>query len=242
MPKLMTTHLAGPKLNNMEKKQSPVRRTQAERTAISDSKMYEAAMQLISESGTHNTTLKDVGERAGYSRGLASSRFGSKEGLFSNLVANFNEKWVEELARFVGGRTGLSAYLAALNAVEDFLLNEATYMKAMYILWYESISSHSELRNHLAQHHAVYRRDAERWIREGIAEGRIRTNVDPAATAVQFCSFIFGTIYQWLVAPDAIDVRHNFKQYKQLVLETMSDRRPAGARNDFNSHLLDENK
>lgn len=242
MTKPMTKQLAAQKPKMVKKKRVSVRKTQAERTANSDSKMYEAAKQLICESGTHNTTLKDVGERAGFSRGLASSRFGSKEGLFSNLVTNFNEKWVEELARFVGGRTGLSAYLAALDAVEDFLLNESTDMKAMYILWYESISSHSELRGHLAQHHAVYRRDAERWIREGIATGVIRSNVDPAAIAVQFCSFIFGTIYQWLVAPEAIDVRYSFNQYKQLILETMSERRPAEAQSDFNSHLLDENK
>lgn len=207
------------------KKKAPARKTQAERTAISDKKMYDAAMQLISQSGTHNTTLKDVGELAGYSRGLASNRFGSKEGLFSNLVTSFNETWVQELSKFVGGRTGLSAYMAALDAVEDFLLNQSTYMKAMYILWYESISSHNELRNRLAEHHAVYRRDAERWIREGIAEGFIRPNVDPATTAVQFCSFIFGTIYQWLVAQDAIDIQVNFNAFRRLTLETIAERR-----------------
>ena len=47
------------------------RRTQAERTALSDARMFDAAMQLIVEQGTHATTLKAVGERAGYSRGLA---------------------------------------------------------------------------------------------------------------------------------------------------------------------------
>jgi AcrR family transcriptional regulator len=239
---LTAKHLAAQKPKPMAKKKAPARKTQAERTAHSDSKMYEAAKQLICESGTHNTTLKEVGERAGFSRGLASSRFGSKENLFGNLVANFNEKWVEELARFLGGRTGLSAYLAALNAVEDFLLNEATDMKAMYILWYESISSHNELRNRLAEHHAVYRRDAERWIREGIAEGCIRSDVDPAAVAVQFCSFIFGTIYQWLVAPEAIDIPYHFDRYRHVVLETMSEPRSAGPRNGLNPHLLDESK
>ena len=42
-----------------------VRRTQAERTALSDARMFDAARQLIVEQGTHATTLKEVGERAG---------------------------------------------------------------------------------------------------------------------------------------------------------------------------------
>ena len=35
-----------------------LRRTQAERTALSDARMFDAAMQLIVEQGTHATLLK----------------------------------------------------------------------------------------------------------------------------------------------------------------------------------------
>ncbi|MGE0667990.1 MAG: TetR/AcrR family transcriptional regulator [Sphingomonadales bacterium] len=201
--------------------------TQAERTALSDQRMYDAAMTLIGRHGTHNTTLKEVGELAGYSRGLASYRFGSKEALFGNLVTFFNHKWVEELDRFVGGRTGLAAFIAALDAVEDFLLEQPDYMKAMYILWYESITSHSEVRERLAEQHEAYRTDIVRWVKEGIAEGFIRPYVDAEKLSVQFCSFIFGTIYQWLVKPEAIDIKVAFGEYKQGVLALIVERRRA---------------
>ena len=210
-----------------EKKKSakPVRMTQAERTALSDSRMYEAAIELIGRNGTHNTTLKDVGERAGYSRGLASNRFGSKEALFANIVYDFNAKWASELALHVGGRTGLSAFVAAIDAVEHFLTDRPEYMRAMYILWYESISSHNDLRSHLAEYHHAYRGDVRRWIEQGIAEGFIRPNVNPQQYAVQFCSFIFGTIYQWLVAPDHVDISKAFQYYRELALGQLVERR-----------------
>jgi AcrR family transcriptional regulator len=41
------------------------RLTQAERTALSDTRMFNAAMQLISEQGANRTTLKDICEQAG---------------------------------------------------------------------------------------------------------------------------------------------------------------------------------
>lgn len=198
------------------------RKTQAERTALSDARMLEAATALILEHGTHNTTLREVGERAGYSRGLASNRFGSKEGLFSQLVRDFNRRWAEELRLSVGESTGLAALSAALDAVERFLLTRSNEMKALYILWFESISSHEEVRARLARNHKAYRRDAERWVREGIRQGTIRDTIDPECFAVEFASLIFGLIYQWLVDSDKVDVHAVFQHYRRNVIETLS--------------------
>lgn len=200
------------------------RKTQAERTALSDARMLEAATALILEHGTHNTTLREVGERAGYSRGLASNRFGSKEGLFSQMVRDFNRRWAQELRQTVGDSTGLPAFSAALDAVEYFLLNRSNEMKALYILWFESISSHEEVRKRLARNHNAYRRDAERWVREGIEEGTIRDTIDPKCFAVEFNALIFGLIYQWLVEPDQVDIHAVFQHYRRNAIETLAVR------------------
>lgn len=196
------------------------RRTQSERTALSDARMVDAAMQLIVEQGIHATTLKAVGERAGYSRGLASSRFGSKDALFGQLVLHFNTSWTQELANKVGKRGGVQACLAALCAVEDFLSSHSKYMQAMYILWFESISTHNDVRDHLTAYHEIYRCDVAHWVEEGIASGEIDAAVDAECYAFGFCSFIFGTIYQWLVAPSNVDLPKQFEAFRQLTLKT----------------------
>jgi len=197
-----------------------LRRTQAERTALSEARMFEAAMQLIVEQGTHATTLKAVGERAGYSRGLASSRFGSKDALFGQLVLHFNTSWTQELANKVGTRGGAQACLSALHAVEDFLSTHSTYMQAMYILWFESISTRNDVRDHLTAYHQIYRDDVAHWVEEGISSGEIDADVDPQCYAFGFCSFIFGTIYQWLVAPNNVDLPKQFEAFRRLTRKT----------------------
>lgn len=199
--------------------------TQAERTALSDRRMCAAAIDLILEGGAHRTTLKDVGKRAGYSRGLASSRFGSKEALFSHLVAQFNQRWNAELARHVGGRTGLAAFLGAIEAVESFIVEESKQTRAMYILWYESISSHSDVRARHAEHHETLRRDARLWIEQGIREQSVRPAICPEDIAVQYCSFIFGTVYQWLVSPDSIDLHRAFASFRESVVDLIGTER-----------------
>ena len=73
------------------------RRTQAERTALSDSGMFDAAIELLCEGGIDRATLKEIGERVGYSRGLASARFGSMEGLFASLVGTIDARWSADI-------------------------------------------------------------------------------------------------------------------------------------------------
>ena len=127
------------------------RLTQAERTALSDTRMFNAAMQLISERGAHRTTLKDICEQAGYSRGLANYRFGSKEAFLQELLRHFNAAWVDQLQAYTQGHTGLEALLRAIDALEHFLSEHHRYMRGGYIVWYESIGGDNEVRAQLQQ-------------------------------------------------------------------------------------------
>jgi AcrR family transcriptional regulator len=70
--------------------------------------MLDAAVQLIVERGAEGTTLKEVGELAGYSRGLAGYRFGSKAQLFSFIVRSVGEEWLRELGQAVENKVGRS--------------------------------------------------------------------------------------------------------------------------------------
>ena len=49
-------------------------------------------------------------------------------------------------------------------------------------------------------------RDVEAWIRQGIEQGTVRADVDVTEVARQFCAAIIGIVYQWLVAPEALQL------------------------------------
>ena len=198
----------------MTGKKTGTSKTQAERTALSDQRMFDSAIALINERGTQKTTLKDIGENAGYSRGLANYRFGSKDGLMQELFIRFDVRWKEHLGNYVEGKTGIAAIIAAANALRDFLKMESDYMRAMYLLWYECLGHDSQMRNSLAGHHEVYRKDAKQWIEEGVAAGEIRSDINSEQFAFQYCAFIFGTIYQWLVNASAMDLDAIFDDYE----------------------------
>jgi AcrR family transcriptional regulator len=178
-------------------------RTQEQRTAASDAAMADAAVALICERGPAATTLKDVGVRAGYSRGLAGYRFGSKAGLWTFLVRTIGEEWLAQLAGAVSGTSGLATIHAAADAHGALLLGSSERIRAFYILWFESVGPDPELREVIAHVHRRRRRDVERWIEDGQAEGQIRADADPRAVAEQFVAAIVGIVYAWLAADES---------------------------------------
>lgn len=199
------------------------RMTQAERTALSDQRMFDAAIELINERGTQKTTLKEIGERAGYSRGLANYRFGSKDGLMMELFERFDGAWKSHLEDYIGDARGLEALKQAACALRDFLKKESNYMRAMYLLWYECLGHDSEMRRTLAQHHDVYRADARRWIEQGMEGGTVSPKIDAAQTATHYCAFVFGIVYQWLVNAEALDLDAVFDSYIDNTIDNLAN-------------------
>lgn len=189
-----------------------LKRTQAERTAESDMRMLAAAITLLVEKGTERTTLKEVGERAGYSRGLASYRFGSKAGLFSFIIRAVGEDWLDELQHAVKSKVGVEAIHAATDAHYHFVSESADRIRAFYLLWFDSIGPDPDLRDVITKVHERRSTDVANWIRAGIQAGNIKSDVPVEVVAEQFCASIIGIVYQWLATPEEIKKIHELHE------------------------------
>ena len=177
------------------------RPTQAERTALAEEKMVNATIELLNTVGMAGTTLIAIGERAGYSRGLASHHFGSKSGLFRKVLKQITLVWTEELERNLQDKDGLSAILAALDAHRDHMLHFPEHARAMYILWTGSFDPASEFKPNVIEFHRLQREAAAAWVVSGQKTGEIKPEVNPTGFGEQFYASLLGLNYQWLVNP-----------------------------------------
>ncbi|MCG6871320.1 MAG: TetR family transcriptional regulator [Gammaproteobacteria bacterium] len=201
----------------------PGRRTQAERTALSERRMLDAAVRLIAVQGVQKTTLRDIGEQAGYSRGLASYRYGSKSGLYRAVLRDVSQAWVSRLEAAVGERTGMGALAATLEAMGQFLGGSPEAIRAMYILWFEAVEPGSEVAPRVAEVQQIQRADVARRVREGIDAGEIRTDADPELVATEFAAVVFGGIFQWLINP-RVDVPAVLRAYSARLVTDLERR------------------
>ena len=182
-------------------------RTQAERTAISDKAMLDAAIDLILERGTDKTTLAAIGEKAGYSRGLATYRFGSKAGLFDEVCKSISRGWLDYLKADVGDKVGIKAMCAALDSFFQFVSDSPREARVLQILYCGAASPKSEYRQTSVSIHQRQQDDVADWVRAGQAEGSIRVDADPKSVAAQYIAYISGMTYLWLINPNSIDFR-----------------------------------
>jgi AcrR family transcriptional regulator len=182
------------------------RRTQAERSFHSELSLLQAAAGLIGERGVNAATFESIGARAGFSRGLATQKFGSKQKLVEALVAYLvtrSEQLMEDAA--IATLPGLDAVLAY---VDTYLHNLARNdeMRAYFILLAGAVADRTAPSSVFAEVHRWAERSIEALVRRGQAEGNIRAGLDANAAALMVGSLLLGLSTQMLIDP-AMDLR-----------------------------------
>jgi len=163
--------------------------------------MVEAAIRLIVERGISRTKLTDVGMEAGYSRGLAAMRFGTKAGLLSQVVRFTLSNWITQAQRTIGSKTGLAAVYAAIDAQDTWSRESSVEMRALYGVFFHSTDPGAEYRANVARTLSAQRRELANWIREARDEGDLPANTNPEREARQILCAMLGIVYQWMMDP-----------------------------------------
>lgn len=185
---------------------SSAHRTQQDRREQSDRRIIRAATRLIARNGSARTSMAEIGLAAGYSRGLPSERFGTKDVLLKSVVAQIEEAFQTRLAAELGDKTGLAAIEARISAHLDGALKGADGVRALYLLYMESLTVAPELHRQIAQIGHDNRGGFADHLREARRRGEIEGDIDPKAHATVILGAIRGVIIQWVIDPRAVDL------------------------------------
>ena len=192
----------------------PPRRSHAQRREESERRMLDAALGLVARRGSVRMTLAEVGEAAGYSRGLPAHRFGSKAGLLQALAGYIGERFGQQRARGARPTAGLAAILGNIHFYFSRRGGAWTASRALMVMMSEvcmappapALQAPGAAALHdagLRANVAAYNRSALAWfeqhIRTGMSQGEIAADTDPALTAVILLGAMRGVMQQWLV-------------------------------------------
>ncbi|MEM7708900.1 MAG: TetR/AcrR family transcriptional regulator [Pseudomonadota bacterium] len=179
--------------------------TQAQRTALSDTAMIDAAIMLIVSLGPEKTTLKALGEASGYSRGLVTYRFGSKAGLFKAVIKTVSERWLDAFEKAVDDKSGISAILSTAEAYRQFVLRSPKDIRAMHILSYHSVEPGCGHAGMVRKVIRAQRDQLAQWVKDGQQQGTVCPNVDPQVFAARFVAYTSGMVWAWMLGTSDID-------------------------------------
>ncbi|GII53388.1 TetR family transcriptional regulator [Planotetraspora thailandica] len=146
-------------------------------------KVYRAAVELIAEQGFTATTVDAIAERAGVAKGTVFYNFGSKEGLFSSLLAHGVGQLTDALsgAAAAAPRPGVAALDAVVLAQLRFFDEYGPFARVLVAemwrtAWQEVVAGLRE--GALGVYQGV--------LDEAVAAGELREGLDTgtAATAI----------------------------------------------------------
>jgi AcrR family transcriptional regulator len=182
------------------------RRTNAQRRMEAEQRILEAALSIVAAKGSERMTLAEVGEAAGYSRGLPQIHFGSKSGLLDALAEHIVERFRAERAATQTVEPGLSSIRASINVYFSGKRANRKWGRALIVMMTEASLDGSGLRPIVATYNRSVLRFFERNIRAGIERGEIDPAADPKALAVVLMGAMRGALLQGM-SDDGLPMR-----------------------------------
>lgn len=177
------------------------RRTQQQRRDQAESALLHAAAELVVEQGVRSLTLVRVSERAGYSRGLVTHHFGSKQSLLERLAHATQAGFVPGLD---GLPPGLDRLLRLIDGYVGALGRVGVWNRAFLLLWAEAATA-SELAPIFRERDEAFRADLREDVAAGLADGTIHPDVVPDEAAIAIVGQLRGIGLQRLLDHEAVD-------------------------------------
>jgi AcrR family transcriptional regulator len=156
-----------------------------------------AVAKVIARRGVRGLRVEDVAAEAGVSAPLLYYHFGSRAGLVKAALEHASE-------RAPSSALGEPPAGDGLEAVSEALLNELSDhpdVRANAVVWGEVSASavfEDDLRVDVKRVNDAWRSNVAEGIRAGIADGSIRSDVEPDAAADVLISLVDGLCNRWL--------------------------------------------
>lgn len=179
------------------------RRSQAERSDESEARLLEAAARVIEGEGFAAATFDRIGELAGYSRGLASAKFGSKDGLVRAVIA-FVQQRLEARTQAALATLDRPDAIALILTWTDTLLEVVQtdeLVRAYFVMMAAAVGNRAENRPAFLEAHEQVRVRLRELIEAGQAAGQIGQQIDADATALSIGSLQLGIAVELLLDP-----------------------------------------
>jgi AcrR family transcriptional regulator len=179
------------------------RRSQAERSDESEARLLEAAARVIEGEGFAAATFERIGDVAGYSRGLASAKFGSKDGLVRAVIAFVQDRLAARTNAAIAALDRPDPVAAIITWTDTLLavVEKDELVRAYFVVMAAAVGNRADNRPAFLEAHEEVRVRLRELIEAGQAAGTIAATVDADATALSIGSLQLGIAVELLLDP-----------------------------------------
>lgn len=188
------------------------------RTKATKKKIVSAAWRLFYEQGYEDTTVDDIVEESGTSRGSFYHYFEGKDALLSSLSFLFDEKY-EELMPTVDPDSHAIDKLLYLNRELFGMIESTVSLELLARLFSTQLITKGE--RYLLDHNRVYYKVLRSIILEGQRCGEIRNDLTVNEISKLYALAERGIMYDWCICNGDYSLKAYAERMMPLLLQTL---------------------
>ncbi len=182
-------------------------------------RIIEAATQLFGHKGFYSTSVADLAQATGLTKGALYHHFENKDALFFAVVETVRDTWREAVIRDVLEAKDTLARLAVLLDNHARLINEnETLCLVLGGLVMEMNGVNPTFMAALQELFADLTVFIERIIQKGQATGQVRADLDPRLTALNIVGMLEGSAIPWILNRQDVDYTAMMATLKPILL------------------------
>jgi AcrR family transcriptional regulator len=173
-------------------------------------------VELIAEKGWEATTAAEIGRRAGYSRAMVHARYGSKDAILDTLFATEYEKKLSPAPD--PESSGLQQALAHVDRITELYAEDCDLLRAIFVLTFEAATATSPAGPRIRMWLERAAHMVEAGLRNGIADGSVRCDIDMDRAINDFGAAVLGTAYQWIMQAYPYDMAQEMAYVRRRLI------------------------
>lgn len=168
-------------------------------------KIVTAAWKLFYEQGYDDTTIEEIIEESGTSRGSFYHYFNGKDALLGSLSFMFDEKY-EELIPFLNPSDTAFDKLMYLNRELFSMIEDTISMDLLARMYATQLTTSGE--KHLMDHNRIYYRLIRKIAVEGQERGELRTDISVNEITKLYAMCERALLYDWCLSSGSYSLKN----------------------------------
>ena len=172
--------------------------------------LLDAAERVFAEKGVSRTSLQDIAQAAGVTRGAIYWHFTNKADLFNAMMARITlpmEQALQQIGHDAGQDPLVELQRSLLAAIRKIVSDDRTRLVfEVATLKVEYVDELLAVKARHVQTHADGKREIQRSLQEAAARRHLTLEVSPAVAAQGLQALVVGLIHTWLLAPQSFEL------------------------------------
>ena len=196
-------------------------------------KIAVAALELFVRKGYHGTSITDIMNKVGLTKGSLYAHFKSKGEILLLIIERYKVRYIDEVIRVASEREGNA--LDKLHRCISFhakFVAEHEYLCVFLTFLTTELKADVDFEPMLKAVYRDYQRFISGVIHQGINQGLIDKDTDPDLASLTFMALHDGVLHQWVLNRNIIDPEEYVRTFRKMFMYGLASEKGRTAPHD----------